>query len=248
MKLITSAIIDNARLDLIQIPADVAVINPTLLKIDIESELSESADYVMQALAWFNTQPSPAFHNVIVAYWSLKLKDDHNYGVVRGEMTSSGNIIIEGWCDRDEEDTMVFLGYCGTRGRFQEIGSVMGATVPSLCPDPDLYETSGPQDMWPWEDKAAYVIRTGKCGEEVAQLLTQLSKTNVPAEWSPLHWNAVDGKWLVNSFGSGLACDITILEHWLFDDAELKNVRMNKLRSAVALMQLLQREIASIAE
>ena len=69
----------------------------------------------------------------------------------------------------DQAQDDVWVAYEGSRGRFkEELRLLTSGTTSSfekvVGPDHFLYESTGPEDMKPWEDRASYSIRTSEHG------------------------------------------------------------------------------------
>lgn len=250
MKLLVSVVATNDQVAKIVVPStEGAIINPTQLFMDQDSGQAETADYSNQALAWFATQPAPAFHEELEAWWTIQFTGDE-YGIVHGVMTSAGNVIIKGYCDDDGETTTVFLGYQGTRGRLLEIQSVVGVRLTEFFGEEvEVYETTGPSDMLWYEDKSTYVIRTGKYEETIKQILDDLNPSSMDVGWVPFIWDmSCEHQYRINRMGFIMNTnDETIFMHWLFADKLKTSERMEKVRAVVQLKQLLHREMSAIS-
>lgn len=135
--------------------------------------------------------------------WVAKLCNvDSYYGAISGftAMTSSGNKFALALTDEDDgEDFVAVLQYEGSRGRFIEecnawfkpsLEEIVWRNSPDepIVTDAGLmdgmirnetiivYQSAGPEDMYPWECKSMYVIRKGGkvLRDEVTKTLDEL--------------------------------------------------------------------------
>lgn len=137
-------------------------------------ELSMDSTEELLDLEWYSGN-LPVMHTVYIQH----IQADETEMVLI--LTSSGNktILRLDYDEGDVEDSYVHIAYSGTRGRFVEdlytcagilngyavqgsnIGNEEGANVMS----PDFYESTGPEDMLPWETQGTYLIRLHQQGD-----------------------------------------------------------------------------------
>lgn len=227
-------------------------IRVTEATIDIPGEPVHTLNSKLELISRFDKETLPAFHNQAQTNFSI---EESYYGRVWGAacQTSSDNrfAIIVTQTD-DGEDHICAIQYQGTRGRFLEeladwFGSVSNfkeimekqlsdAVFKDNCSldvedrDPciDLYETTGPEDMLPWEDRGDYIIRQGGrvLREEVIEILTVLADNGIAIDW---HFGVKDGEVYYTTqytYCSALSqTDNAIMQHW-FADAATRDKRV----------------------
>lgn len=197
--------------------------------------------------------------------WVFKFENlDSYYGDISGfsAMTSSGNKLSLAITDEDDgEDFIMVLQYEGTRGRFIEecnawfkpsLKEIVWRNSPDepIITDAGLmdgmirnetiivYQSAGPEDMYPWESKSMYLIRKGEnvLRDEVTKTLDELYNSIGDRVLECFAFGIKDDETQYSEFYVGCTNLTTnsdeILRHW-FEAIETRETRVAMAKNYV---------------
>lgn len=208
---------------------------------------------------WDGVKAPPMHQELVCKFENL----DSYYGDISGftAMTSSGNKISLAITDEDDgDDFIAILQYDGTRGRFIEECNTW-FNKPSLkeivwrnSPDEPIvtdagyldgmvrnetiiaYQSTGPEDMYPWECKSMYVIRKGGkvLRDEVTKTLDELYNSIGENAMGCFAFNIKDGEVFYSEYYVGCTSLTTnsdaILRHW-FESLDTRETRVTMAKN-----------------
>lgn len=116
-----------------------------------------------QVIDWAKTEPAVGFHEEMCV--DVVVTSDWGKTILSVNKTSSDNVLVHGFIDADAadlDDVLYAIAYDGSRHRFQMDIEGLSYDIPKTFDDIgdwETYETSGDEDMLPWETERDFIAR-----------------------------------------------------------------------------------------